>query len=287
VNEHYKGNYKFLDLPTRIAQISHPFSDEWRELKMAGLGLNSATESAAHIVESTSDVADRTSDNAAFEAAKASPASRGSKLPKEEQRYDYAVNPPIRLLSQNEVKGATLEFGHSIDSYFRPDERSKDQIANSPFPAETKVWNAKASGAQRFGLTASFTPHSPTHVYSFNGRPVGILQMSHDSDKSIVHAIAAHNGTSQGGETLFSYAVNESQRNNHGGRLHLAAVPESRGFFESLGFTKPQKNEKFMFLDPSTRPDIWTKDESTQRWTLNKYASRGYLSPNPLYKGKS
>jgi hypothetical protein len=96
---------------------------------------------------------------------------------------------------------------------------------------------------------------------------------------SRIQYVATHLGASAGGETLIERAVNESQRNNHDGLLFLKSVPEHRGFYEALGFT--MADNKDMVLDPSTRPDIWTKDESTQKWTLNKHAGRGYLSANP------
>ena len=234
--------------------------------------------------------AEKTSDDSAFEAARRESIAELTKL--ERQPYAYATNSPIEHLSATKAQGAVDKFSDNVWSFYKPHQDGTQDAVDAGIrdsnnnPVGTQQWQNRTLDSMRSSQRTYSPAGDPAYVYNFAGVPVGIVKMRHSPRESRIETMATHPGTSQGGGTLVAFAVNESQKNNHSGVIRLYTTDASKVFYEKLGFKQDGESSTSLVLDPSTRPDIWTKDESMQRWTLNKHAGRGYLSPNPLYKGK-
>jgi GNAT superfamily N-acetyltransferase len=180
---------------------------------------------------------------------------------------DWVTEPPIRKLEPAEVKLHGEWLQAAILGW--------QDTAPGGGPEQTR-WNKRIAGGEERAYIISVCDASyEVYAYFYSGKPVGLMSLNpaEYAKKGGVYIedLVAHPGARNAGDLLVEKAVNLSRAGGYGGKLVLAALPGSHGFYKSVGFVPVHggvwpAQETLLTCELMPKPPLWA--QLNNRWKL-------------------
>ncbi|MBS7699404.1 MULTISPECIES: GNAT family N-acetyltransferase [unclassified Chelatococcus] len=170
----------------------------------------------------------------------------------------WLPQPPIRAIDDHEFDRVRVAFRHELDLW-----RCRGET-NDP---AAKAWNFRIGSTR---MLTHFDRGEFHFGYFFGQGAIGLISITVSDDIGTVEILMTHPGQQGAGSTLIEHAVNAIPGMR---RLKLRSSPESRGFYERLGFLR---DGHVMELDLEST-SAWRRVNG--RWRIAAYASTcGYMA---------